>query len=107
VTECPRLSFDDRQRRRRHGNAWPPTNTSGLGQIVEEDYVAAQTKLTYLDGSGNVTGLDRFGRIVDQVWKDYSTTPASVVDEYHLTSTTAPAIARPDTTPLETDGSLR
>jgi hypothetical protein len=44
----------------------------GAKQIVEEDYESADVKLTYLDGSGNVTGLDRFGRIVDQVWKDYS-----------------------------------
>jgi len=43
----------------------------GAGQIVEEDYVETQTKLTYLDSSGNVAGLDRFGRIVDQLWEDY------------------------------------
>jgi hypothetical protein len=40
----------------------------GLGQIVEEDDPAA--RLTYLDSSGNVIGLDRFGRVVDQIWKD-------------------------------------
>ena len=51
----------------------------GAGQIVEEDDAAA--KLTYLDSSGNVTGLDRFGRVVDQVWEDYGTTP-TVFDEY-------------------------
>ncbi len=49
----------------------------GLGQIVEEDNGAA--KLTYLDSNGDVTGLDRFGRVVDQVWKDYS---ENVIDEY-------------------------
>ena len=53
----------------------------GRSQIVEEDYVDAETKLTYLDGSGNVTGLDRFGRVVDQVWEDYSGTPTPI-DEY-------------------------
>jgi hypothetical protein len=31
----------------------------GLGQIVEEDDLGA--KMTYLNSSGNVTGLDRFG----------------------------------------------
>jgi RHS repeat-associated protein len=56
----------------------------GRGTIVEEDYVESQTKLTYLDVSGNVTGLDRFGRVVDQVWKDYDSTP-DTIDEYTYT----------------------
>ena len=43
----------------------------GLSTIVVEDYVQSQTKLTYLDSSDNVTGLDRFGRVVDQVWEQY------------------------------------
>ena len=46
----------------------------GAGKIVEEDYVEAGVKLSYLDGSGNVTGLDRFGRVLDQVWTDYGDT---------------------------------
>jgi len=53
----------------------------GAGQIVEEDYAQSQTKLTYLDATGNVTGLDRFGRVVDQMWNDYDSTPG-VADEY-------------------------
>ena len=53
----------------------------GLGTIVEENYESADVKLTYLDGSGNVTGLDNFGRVVDQVWQDYSGTPTAI-DEY-------------------------
>ena len=55
----------------------------GTGQIVEEDYVTSQTKLSYLDGSGNVTGLDRFGRIEDQIWTDYGADPDAVIDHYH------------------------
>ena len=46
------------------------------GQIVEEDDPVA--KLSYLDTSGNVTGLDRFGRVVDQIWTDYSQQPATL-----------------------------
>ena len=47
----------------------------GLGQIVEESDggdspASAADTLSYLDSSGNVTGLDRFGRVVDQIWKD-------------------------------------
>jgi hypothetical protein len=48
----------------------------GLGRIVEED--SGEAKLSYLT-SGNVTGLDRFGRVVDQVWTDSSN---NIVDEY-------------------------
>jgi YD repeat-containing protein len=49
----------------------------GRGTIVEENNAGA--KLTYLNTSGNVTGLDRFGRVVDQVWKDSAD---EVLDEY-------------------------
>jgi YD repeat-containing protein len=55
----------------------------GRGTIVEENYVKTETKLTYLDYSGNVTGLDRFGRVVDQVWRNYA--GADTVDEYTYT----------------------
>lgn len=40
------------------------------------------TKLTYLDSSGNITGLDDFGRVVDQKWVDSSDT---AIDEYTYT----------------------
>jgi len=44
----------------------------GAGQIVEEDYADASVKLSYLNSAGtNVTGLDRFGRVHDQVWENY------------------------------------
>jgi YD repeat-containing protein len=50
----------------------------GAGTIVEEDhYVGA--KLSYLDSNGNVTGLDRFGRIRDQIWTDFA---AAEIDHY-------------------------
>jgi len=52
----------------------------GLGQIVEEDDAAA--KLTYLNSDGtNVTGLDRFGRVADQIWENYDASP-TVFDHY-------------------------
>ena len=39
-------------------------------------------KLTYLNADGtNVTGLDRFGRIADQLWETYGSNP-TVRDEY-------------------------
>ena len=57
----------------------------GAGKIVEEDYESADVALTYLDGSGNVTGLDRFGRAVDQIWTDYGADPDEVIDRYTYT----------------------
>ena len=57
----------------------------GVGMIVVEDYVQPQTRLTYLDGSGTVTGLDRFGRVVDQVWEDYGANPDVPIDRYTYT----------------------
>ena len=56
----------------------------GAGTIVEEDYQDIDVKLSYLDGSDDVTGFDRFGRIAEQVWEDYSGTP-TVIDEYTYT----------------------
>lgn len=57
----------------------------GRGTIVEESYVEAQTKLTYLNSSGNLTGLDRFGRVVDQLWTDDGANPDATIDEYTYT----------------------
>jgi len=56
----------------------------GAGSVVEENYEQADVKLSYLDASDNVTGLDRFDRVVDQVWEDYSGTPTPI-DEYTYT----------------------
>jgi len=57
----------------------------GAGKIVTEDYEQIDVKLTYLDSSGNVTGLDRFGRVADQVWTDYGENPDVTLDEYTYT----------------------
>ncbi len=40
-------------------------------------------KLSYLNSAGtNVTGLDRFGRVADQIWTDYGADPDIVIDHY-------------------------
>ncbi|MBN2023788.1 MAG: autotransporter-associated beta strand repeat-containing protein [Pirellulales bacterium] len=52
----------------------------GGGTIVEEDYQEADVKLSYLD-AGDVAGLDRFGRVEDQIWTDYGATPFAT-DQY-------------------------
>ena len=57
----------------------------GAGRIVVEDYEDVEVKLSYLDGSGNVTGLDRFGRILDQIWTDYGANPDEILDHYSYT----------------------
>ncbi len=44
----------------------------GAGQIAVEDYAQSQVKLDYdPDGDNSFAGLDRFGRIHDQVWEQY------------------------------------
>jgi RHS repeat-associated protein len=63
----------------------------GLGTVIEEDYVQAHVKLSYLDSSGNLTGLDNFGRVRDQVWEHYHLDEPwyeivdGTVDDYHYT----------------------
>ena len=52
----------------------------GLEQIVEK--TDGGDALSYLDSYGNVTGLDRFGRVVDQVWKDAGN---NILDKYTYT----------------------
>jgi YD repeat-containing protein len=67
----------------------------GLSTVVERDRPQPQTKLTFIaQGSGDVAsdsgagdpyvGLDRFGRVVDQRWRKYST-PASDLDRFQYT----------------------
>ena len=70
--------------RRQHGVRCAAYKYLGARQIVEENYDEASVKLTYLDSSGNVTGLDRFGRVVDQLWERYGDDP-TVLDEYTYT----------------------
>jgi RHS repeat-associated protein len=53
----------------------------GLGTVVEEKYDVAGIRLTYLTGD-SVTGLDKFGRIHEQVWKDASD---GLIDDYLYT----------------------
>jgi RHS repeat-associated protein len=53
----------------------------GLGSIVAEDYVKAGVRLDYRGTTaGTYSGLDRFGRVIDQVWKKDSDN--SVVERY-------------------------
>ena len=52
--------------------------------IVTEDYRQPDVKLDYTGTSNSFSGFDRFGRIVDQVWKQYGSSP-SVLDEYTYT----------------------
>ena len=57
----------------------------GAGRIIVEDYEDIDVKVSYLESSGNVTGLDRFGRVVDQVWTDYGADPDTVLDHFSYT----------------------
>jgi RHS repeat-associated protein len=52
----------------------------GVDTIVTEDYEQPEVKLDYTNGSGQITGLDRFGRVVDQVWSDYGN--STTADEF-------------------------
>ncbi len=52
----------------------------GLGTIVTEDYQQPELKLDYTGGGDSYTGLDRFNRVVDQLWRDYGS--STNADEY-------------------------
>ncbi|TWT37190.1 tRNA(Glu)-specific nuclease WapA precursor [Posidoniimonas corsicana] len=54
----------------------------GLDALASEDYEEPEVKLDY--SASNFDALDRFGRVADQVWNDYGSTP-SVLDEYNYT----------------------
>ena len=55
----------------------------GAGTIAVEDYAQSQVKLDYDPaGDNSFTGLDRFGRVVDQIWTDYGADPDAVIDHY-------------------------
>ena len=44
----------------------------GLGTVVREDYEEPDVRLDLWGGtSGTYQGFDRFGRVVDQLWRDY------------------------------------
>ena len=48
----------------------------GAGRIVTEDYKDIEVKLDY--SAGDFAALDRFGRVLDQVWTDYGATPGTL-----------------------------
>ncbi|HYW78279.1 MAG TPA: hypothetical protein VE890_01840, partial [Thermoguttaceae bacterium] len=43
----------------------------GANRIVTEDYAEAEVKLDYYGTNNDFAALDRFGRVVDQLWRDY------------------------------------
>jgi len=53
----------------------------GAGRVVEEDYEDAEVKLDY--AHDDLAGLDRFGRVVDQLWQDYDA--EEPIDKYTYT----------------------
>jgi len=59
----------------------------GLGTVVERDHPQNNVNLTYISQTGGTgdagdqyTGLDRFGRVVDQNW--YNTTTSASTDDF-------------------------
>jgi len=55
----------------------------GLGTVVVADYQEPDVKVHYTGPSpGQYNGLDRFGRVVDQVWKYYGGEGETPVDEF-------------------------
>ena len=89
----------------------------GAGRIVEEDYSDIDVKLSYLDSNGNFTGLDRFGRVAEQVWTDYGAsrtwcwtiiaTPTSVRVNWRGVCVPAAPALRPLPPPTAGNHSLR
>jgi RHS repeat-associated protein len=55
----------------------------GAGRIVVEDYEDIEVKLDY--AADEFAALDRFGRVLDQVWTDYGADPDVTLDEYTYT----------------------
>ncbi len=54
------------------GNTLASYTYLGLGTMVVEDFVQPQVKLDYFGGSlGTYAGFDDFGRVVQQLWRDY------------------------------------
>jgi len=50
---------------------------NGAGRLVVEDFEQQDVKLDYFGGSGGTyAGFDRFGRVVQQLWRYYGGTPA-------------------------------
>lgn len=55
----------------------------GAGRIVVEDYEDIEVRLDYT--ADDFAALDRFGRVLDQVWTDYGEDPDVVLDHYTYT----------------------
>ena len=55
----------------------------GAGRIVVEDYEDLEVNLDY--SADDFAALDRFGRVVDQIWMDYGADPDVTLDEYTYT----------------------
>jgi RHS repeat-associated protein len=55
----------------------------GAGRIVAEDYEDIEVRLDY--AADNFAALDRFGRVLDQLWTDYGADPDVVLDHYSYT----------------------
>ena len=54
------------------GNTLASYSYLGLGTMVVEDFAQPQVKLDYFGGtSGTYAGFDDFGRVVQQLWRDY------------------------------------
>jgi hypothetical protein len=51
---------------------------------VVEDYEDIEVKLDYTGGDNSMSGLDRFGRVVDQLWSKYGI-GAGPLDHYTYT----------------------
>ncbi len=52
----------------------------GAGRVVVEDYEDIAVKLDYAEN--DFAALDRFGRVLDQIWTDYGADPDVVLDHY-------------------------
>jgi len=55
----------------------------GAGRIVTEDYEDIEVSLDH--AADDFAALDRFGRILEQVWTDYGADPDVVLDHYSYT----------------------
>lgn len=55
----------------------------GAGRIVTEDYEDVEVKLDY--AANDFAAVDRFGRVLDQIWTDYGADPDVAIDHYSYT----------------------
>ena len=55
----------------------------GLGTIATEDFQEPEIKLDYSGGNDSYSALDRFGRVLDQLWSNYGN--STTADHYTYT----------------------